>query len=607
MKAEIRYSGFDFKASVKLKPFLPIARHFAEKWKKRVFLDAPCGPIKPKSYGKDESVRIHFFSCPDSADASELKAQSLCSINLPQDEKLSGFKCSAIYTCIRSPENTEVAQVIEDTDIYILFDLARCPWPGAQLIFWEILERISLYIYQKKGGQESEESKKEADDKSYSGLKSFISQREEELFRKFAQASVFLLEREELSVRKNLEEQIGLMIADEEELSRIRMRIEMLDILIEKINDDEGNENELRKEFETIHKLKGVLGLRTNEGRLLVYTEPIEHSVGSPDEGRVLSQHIIRIDPSFFDGSRAVFMQFAIWDSGWESEYYHPGIADSAFSGRCLGGLEPSVEKARADRDFLAVINLALLYLDSDNRSPMKKNAYKRAPNKKKISQFYASEEEKEAACRAYIRMVSNYRGKYQKDLFGKELSELKKKEKSRYRSWIAHRKNATCFGITNMFLQDFARNIPLKEEFRKLVLISELVFIEIWPDFIGLVFAPGPSKGNGKKIDFPGTLRMVIDIKSPTVFVLNSIDSNTEAYLTERMSWVEGKKKPGNESDFCREVRRGRVGSAIEMIFGYLRGSGKVKSGAERRGVFSRKEVERFLCGKVFPRSDRG
>ncbi len=635
MRAEIRRDGFDEKESEKLKPFLEIAGHFAKRWKRIVYLDAPHGKTAPHSTGdSDLAVYIHFFSAPtyqyDSQEAHSYKktTKALFYFDLPaknlkvhngegyyyiEGEDVALFLGSKQgYRGILSPESQSCAQTVSN-HVYILFDLAHRPWVGDKLVFWEILERSAENLFENGAPSKNEAGEESSFD--WMELKNGVLRQKNRLYKRFCLASKLLLNREEVSARKILESSREEMLKLEEEILNVRLRIETQEQLLKQTEaGSKDYKKRVKKEFELIHKFKGVRGIKVEGDLLTVFTSPVEHAYKfmgalSTDVGetvkKTLSEYIITIRCDSLESNATYRSVIFIAEHGWKSEFMHPERIDANLADRCFGTgkLKTSVEKAISDRDVPAIVFFCLHYLDSDNRPASPRNINlgketKQKPEKEyEAKPFYENSGAKEAALWAYTRLIENNCLNPQKNRIKAAIAELQKQKNEITQKLKETRDLVFMMSQKTRFLQDYSERLPLRREFETAFNIKELVFMRIGSDFIWLIFSPGRGRGDYGKARFDEHVRILIKIETGSVYILNKPSAKEFAYVRDAADF-----RSGDEAHVvCEEylsgyLIAGKLGTAISVIFGWLRGIKIPKTAKQKNAVFKKKEILAFL-----------
>lgn len=636
-KARIRYKGFDRKESLKLRPLLPIAEIFAERLGKEIILDAP-GGIECPNNTEDETTRryVHILSVPpyptppESSASVALPARGYASelffFPVPVEGlTIEGTGSSAVVrgtdvglrlksrpdlAKLKSPEFRSVAQ-IAGNHLYILFNLAWRPWKGRDVSFWEILEWATV-----QPGFKSEENENETEILGsrlavQKKMRASLLAKQEELFLSFVSFSRIPVLRELERTHRAIAEKRPFIDIKEEEMSALRLKIELFQEVENRIELDETlSTSYLYEEFETIHRLRGLLGIEIRHNELHVFTEPIEHV--RADERAQLSQFHIAIDPANHMESGNTVGGIKMEEYGWLGPFRHPdgAFTNANLSSPCFGQqFVPSVRKAFYSDDFRLTIALLLHYLDSDSRAPVRRQTVIAEPDMYEAKPFYINEAHRKRTHDDFVAFVKQFRGKLRKQTIAAEIKELLEQEEKAIREWANIRKDFSFLCLKEKYLTKWCHDLSSRAEFDLLCNMPALMHMHIGHDFLWLIFGPGKGMENFARMWFPGVVRILIKPIDRKIIMWGENNSqerllfppgyrdSTYKLFSEMGDMLKGWK---NESFFAK----GLMGRGIEALYREIRGD---KTALEKQEpapakTVTEEELEVYLQNSVFP-----
>ncbi len=644
MKARICCKGFNPKESEKLKPFLYIGDHFAERWGRAVIFDAPHGcemPCPTESEGT--SIHVHFFSAPPSDNPDFKKAGDFIpfifgGFTLPSRDlvirkekkeeeeeyfateehfatQVSGndvavfFKPREGYPTIGSSAKQPIAQVANN-HIYILFDLSHRPWEGDETVLWEIFEMATPYL---SLGERDALTDLRRLTVAHEKSRSRLLKRKETFRNDFKKASCCVLEKEHRKILSASRDEKSEMINLEKELMELAIEIEMIkQILEDPEKDSEVSRETLSQEFDLIHAYKGLLGIKVEEGKLHIFTEPIEYSSG----GVILSQFEIIINPGHpdalhnaWEGNGAIISGIKMREWGWRGPYAHPEGNISGTYGKepkcpCFGqDYLLSVKRVYIDQDYKVLIALLLHYLDSDSRPPLVRPAKLEAYNSEykgpseepyEPKPFYPAEEDRNKAREDYINFVKDTKGSDRKNKFEEMCRKKEAIEVEKTNKLIEIRKSCSCLSAKADFIRSYLDKLPLEEELEKIFNLPALNNMKIGSDFVWCVFGPAKGRGRLAEVWFGETIRVLIMISSGVISIFsNSLPKN--GLLLDSLKYPVRIKK---SMKLCRA--KGLYGTALIFLHDVLRGEeiGEKEVSELEKAVAS--SIEEFTAEKI-------
>lgn len=632
MKATIEYEDFEFAESRKLRPFLRTARFFAERWQREVIINAPHGKTERFTTrdGK-EKIYIHFYSTYPHKILMMGYAAMLFGFTVPTASMhIDGFGSGAtvtgndvgarlrdnkLYTQIRSPEGRVIAQVAEN-HIYITFDIAHRPWQGSQPVFWEILERATQILINKEVIPE-ENSPFAAFGKKlqlYNAMHDTLIQKKRIPPKSFDIFCRALLVKKYTSFRTEAHELRKKIKETERQLVASALQIEInTRLLKDPAYEKNFSKETIAEEFELIHTLKGVLGIKIVGDDLCVYTEPIRHigdaySAEPQRHPPVLGQYKIILNMLNLKRASNTFpeaIKIAKW--GWRGPFDHPEATfkdsnEQKPGAPCFGAtFVGSIEKALMDHDYATLIHLMLHYLDSDTRQATMRNAADPHPYKK--TDFYTPEYAKETACDDYVAYVKKFRETIRKENIRKAIQDGCDQERNQGKACAARRQELLFIEEGALpFLERHFNLLNTKQEWEILLAMPSLIAIEAGEKFIWLAFGPGQGAGAFNKSMFLGTFRIFVDIIQGNVRVYGkrtAYPAEQDAFIGES---VESDGKLNSVVFFEHLMAMGYYGQACATIYDYIRGLSFGSRENEMIRESKRALIEKFLEEKAFP-----
>lgn len=585
MGAKIMYDGFSHVESKKLEPFLGVASYFARRWNREVILDAPHG--KAVGYDTDDAdsvIHIHFFSVPDVSDQPPQLGyiDKVFDFKVPPDGvEVKGAGGNAMVSGnglrarLRSRSGDEFKSIdcyeviniahVAKNHIFILLDLSHAPWPGATPVFWEICEQAAVYLEEIDFDLlESLTASRELAATLETDTSDFVTALGA-LSRLPVEATYENIFRERETKREEGEKLNG-------ELMELGMEIDTLDELLSNPTFDEMLDPErIRDEFELIHRQQYVLGLRIEDDKLVVYTEPIVH-YNTKGEARTLSQYKVAIIPEgnqlLSGGNSTQGVGFV--EYGWAGPFQHndTNFSKNRESGKfaqapCFGGiLWPSIRKAFVDQDYPVLLALLLHFLDSDGRALRERLGDEQSKEQYVVEPFYESDEERERVCEQYVAFTKkyrgDYRGKYIRDAREKAYEERERKAKG----FATVRSDAWLLSLKTAYLHRYLKDMDPTEQLKFLQDLPDLIACEVGPESLWAVFGPGEAKIHAKSVVLPQTLRVILRPAEPSMLVSGPGNRSERQKLSS--SHMPNAKTA---------LRWGNLGMALQVLFKTLRG----------------------------------
>lgn len=632
MKATIEYEDFELAESRKLLPFLRTARFFAERWQREVILNAPHGKTERFSTGDaKEKIYIHFYSTYPHTLIMEGYVSEMFGFLIPcggmyidipgshatvtGNDVGSRIKDNKMYPSIRCPEGRIIAQVAGN-HIYITFDMAHRSWQGSQPVFWEILERATQILITKEVLPE-ENSPFSAFGKKlqlYSETHDLLVQKKRTPPKSFDALCRALLIKKYLSFRAEARELRKKIKETERQLIASAIQIEVhTRLLKDPAYEKEFSKETIAEEFNLIHNLKGLLGIKIIEDDLCIYTEPIHH-IGDayasepPKYAHILGQYKIILNMTNITRSNNIFPEaIKIAKYGWRGPFDHPEITfkestEQKPGAPCFGAtFVGSIEKTLMDHDYATLIHLMLHYLDSDTRQATPRNAVDPHPYQK--TDFYTSEYTRKRACDDYVAYVKKFRETIRKERIQKAIRDGREQEKNQGKACTVHRQELSLIEQGAVpFVERHLDTLNTKQEWKAMLDMPSLINIQTGKNFLWLAFGPGEGAGSFNKSLFLGTFRIFIDISKGNIRVYGKRTMSPpeqDAFIGESVE-PDGKL---NSVIFVEHLMAmGYYGRACAAVYDYVRGLSFGSRENEMIRENKHKLVQKFLEEKTFP-----
>lgn len=333
------------------KYFLPVLQNFASVIKKNIDVYNPHGSTKAKSRAKTK-LSIYFFSTPVNTERTKIiEAFNIALIN---GGAQSAVTPSGRGFPIKDNTGTTIAEIVDENNLYILFDLPHDSRSESAKILEIILKKYLDFI-NLKGEDAKKWKKKQALQK--------IKEDEDRYIKACIRRKSNMLENQK---RKLEQTELELSKVSERFVDLLRTQEEISEsISLFETKNKEAQEVFL-KEFRNLKSIKDVETVDVNDTHLIIKTKMIEIVVGT----RVYKIGKFEISIPF--SGKINQLKFHNCTKIYDG-YHHPHI--NSWGTACLGNISHGVAKYIAQYEFAAVAQVLINYLQNFNSSDCYRHA----------------------------------------------------------------------------------------------------------------------------------------------------------------------------------------------------------------------------------------